>query len=171
MSESYNFVGVGAFLLQVLALYTSHFELLAAALFAVPDFRGERDCVERVVLSGLDVFAHNVETVEELQSSVRDHRANFKQSIDVLKMAKAVAPSGTLTKTSIMLGCGETASQVIRTIEKLRQADVDVVTFGQYMRPTKRHMPVSEYVTPEAFEEYRRIGLEMVRMQGVSRQF
>jgi lipoic acid synthetase len=112
----------------------------------------------------LDVFAHNIETVEELQSSVRDYRANFKQSIDVLKMAKAMAVPGTLTKTSIMLGCGETPAQIIRTMELVREAGVDVMTFGQYMRPTKKHMPVSEYVTPEAFEEYRKIGMDMVKL-------
>ncbi|KAF3338366.1 hypothetical protein FCM35_KLT17203 [Carex littledalei] len=127
----------------------------------VPDFRGDTSCVERVATSGLDVFAHNIETVEELQRSVRDHRANFKQSIDVLKMAKEYAPPGTLTKTSIMLGCGETPDQVISTMEKVRAAGVDVFTLGQYMRPSKRHMPVSEYVSPQAFEKYRALGVEM----------
>ncbi|KAL5972553.1 sphingosine N-acyltransferase subunit lip1 [Asimina triloba] len=127
----------------------------------VPDFRGDPSCVEKVAKSGLDVFAHNIETVEELQRAVRDHRANFKQSIDVLKMAKEYAPAGTLTKTSIMLGCGETPDQVVSTMEKVRAAGVDVMTFGQYMRPSKRHMPVSEYVTPEAFESYRVLGMEM----------
>lgn len=78
----------------------------------MPDFRGDAECVEKVATSGLDVFAHNIETVEELQSSVRDRRANFTQSLDVLQMAKKYAPPGTLTKTSIMLGCGETPSQV-----------------------------------------------------------
>lgn len=77
-------------------------------------------------------------------------------------MAKEYAPPGTLTKTSIMLGCGETPDQVISTMEKVRAAGVDVITFGQYMRPSKRHMPVSEYVTPEAFEKYRALGVEMV---------
>ncbi|KAF9590483.1 hypothetical protein IFM89_035360 [Coptis chinensis] len=127
----------------------------------VPDFRGDRSCVEKVSQSGLDVLAHNIETVEELQSVVRDHRANFKQSMEVLKMAKDFAPVGTLTKTSIMLGCGETPDQVVRTMEKVRDAGVDVMTFGQYMRPSKRHMPVSEYITPEAFEQYRILGTEM----------
>jgi len=128
----------------------------------VPDFRGDRGCVEKVARSGLDVFAHNIETVEELQSSVRDHRANFKQSLDVLMMAKEYAPPGTLTKTSIMLGCGEAPEQVVKTMEKVRAAGVDVMTFGQYMRPSKRHMPVSEYITPDAFEKYRTLGMEMV---------
>ncbi|CAM6112681.1 unnamed protein product [Calypogeia fissa] len=127
----------------------------------VPDFRGDPECVERVATSGLDVFAHNIETVEELQSSVRDHRANFKQSVDVLKMAKSMAPAGTLTKTSVMLGCGETPSQVLTTMEKVRAAGVDVITFGQYMRPTKKHMPVSEFVTPEAFDKYREYGEQL----------
>ncbi|XP_071715924.1 lipoyl synthase, mitochondrial-like [Rutidosis leptorrhynchoides] len=127
----------------------------------VPDFRGDLSCVEKVAKSGLDVFAHNIETVEELQSSVRDHRANFKQSLDVLMKAKDYAPAGTLTKTSIMLGCGETPDQVVKTMEKVRSAGVDVMTFGQYMRPSKRHMQVSEYITPEAFEKYRLLGMEM----------
>ncbi|KAK9150004.1 hypothetical protein Syun_008313 [Stephania yunnanensis] len=127
----------------------------------VPDFRGDPGCVEKVSKSGLDVFAHNIETVEELQREVRDHRANFKQSIEVLKMAKQYAPAGTLTKTSVMLGCGETPEQVLQTMEKVRGAGVDVMTFGQYMRPSKRHMPVSEYITPEAFEKYRVIGMDM----------
>ncbi|ERN03426.1 hypothetical protein AMTR_s00003p00261780 [Amborella trichopoda] len=127
----------------------------------VPDFRGDSTCVEKVAKSGLDVFAHNIETVEELQSVVRDHRANFKQSIEVLKMAKDYAPAGTLTKTSIMLGCGETPSQVIKTMENVKAAGVDVMTFGQYMRPSKRHMPVSEYITPEAFQEFQELGMEM----------
>lgn len=131
-------------------------------LFAVPDFRGDHSCVEKVATSGLDVFAHNIETVEELQRAVRDHRANFKQSMDVLMKAKDYAPAGTLTKTSIMLGCGETPDQVVKTMEKVRAAGVDVMTFGQYMRPSKRHMPVSEYITPEAFEKYRVLGMDMV---------
>ncbi|KAG6589203.1 Lipoyl synthase, mitochondrial, partial [Cucurbita argyrosperma subsp. sororia] len=127
----------------------------------VPDFRGDPGSVEKVAKSGLDVFAHNIETVEELQGAVRDHRANFKQSLDVLVMAKEFAPSGTLTKTSIMLGCGETPDQVVQTMEKVRAAGVDVMTFGQYMRPSKRHMPVSEYITPEAFEKYHNLGMKM----------
>lgn len=83
---------------------------------AVPDFQGDSKCVERVATSGLDVFAHNIETVEELQASVRDRRANFTQSIRVLQMAKEMAPPGTLTKTSIMLGCGETPVQVMNIL-------------------------------------------------------
>ncbi|XP_011025577.1 PREDICTED: lipoyl synthase, mitochondrial-like [Populus euphratica] len=151
--------GSGHFAETVRKLKTLKPNMLIEAL--VPDFRGDRGCVEKVATSGLDVFAHNIETVEELQSSVRDHRANFKQSLDVLLMAKEYAPAGTLTKTSIMLGCGETPEQVVKTMEKVRAAGIDVMTFGQYMRPSKRHMPVSEYITPDAFEKYRTLGMEM----------
>ena len=94
-----------------MALFNEH-STLRCRFVLVPDFRGDRECVERVATSGLDVFAHNIETVEELQAYVRDRRANFSQSLDVLMMAKEIAPPGTLTKTSIMLGCGETPDQV-----------------------------------------------------------
>uniref|UniRef100_A0A6N2LHK6 Lipoyl synthase, mitochondrial n=1 Tax=Salix viminalis TaxID=40686 RepID=A0A6N2LHK6_SALVM len=122
--------GSGHFAKTVRKLKTLKPSTLIEAL--VPDFRGDRDCVEKVAKSGLDVFAHNIETVEELQSSVRDRRANFKHLIDVLMMAKEYAPVGTLTKTSIMLGCGETPEQVVKSMEKVRAAGIDVMTFGQY---------------------------------------
>ncbi|KAK4762239.1 hypothetical protein SAY87_030123 [Trapa incisa] len=151
--------GSGHFTETVQKLKALKPQMLIEAL--VPDFRGDPGCVEKVAKSGLDVFAHNIETVEELQKVVRDHRANFKQSLDVLMMAKRYSPAGTLTKTSIMLGCGETLDQVVRTMEKVRAAGVDVMTFGQYMRPSKRHMPVSEYITPEAFDKYQTLGMQM----------
>ena len=115
--------------------------------------------IQTVARSGLDVFAHNVETVPELQAGVRDRRANWAQSIDVLKIAKASGAK--ITKTSIMLGLCETREQVVRALRLLRDADVDVVTFGQYMRPTKRHLAVAEYVTQEAFDAYREIAESM----------
>ncbi|KAI5789661.1 mitochondrial lipoyl synthase [Peziza echinospora] len=124
------------------------------------DFLGDLKMVEKVALSGLDVYAHNVETVEELTPFVRDRRATFAQSISVLMHVKAVKPN-LITKTSIMLGLGETDSQVEATMHKLRAAGVDVVTFGQYMRPTKRHMKVVEYVTPEKFEHWGRRAKEL----------
>ncbi|KAF2482139.1 hypothetical protein BDY17DRAFT_300362 [Neohortaea acidophila] len=124
------------------------------------DFAGDLDCVSLVAKSGLDVYAHNVETTEELSPSVRDRRANFKQSLAVLRAAKAANPS-LITKTSIMLGFGETEEQLWRTLRELRAADVDVVTFGQYMRPTKRHMKVEEYVKPATFELWRQRALDL----------
>lgn len=142
------------------------------------DFLGDLTAVRRVAESGLDVYAHNVETVEELTPFVRDRRATFRQSLRVLKHAKE-CKEGLITKTSIMLGLGETEEQLVAALEgtwspcsptrvqlanliiELRKVDVDVVTFGQYMRPTKRHMKVVEYVTPEAFEKWRVKALSM----------
>lgn len=125
-----------------------------------PDFRGDLTSVEKIALSGLDVYAHNVETVRELQRYVRDPRANFDQSLSVLKHAKKVKPT-VLTKTSIMLGLGETDQQILDTLTELREADVDCLTLGQYMQPTKRHLKVDEYVTPEKFAHWEKVGNEM----------
>ena len=124
------------------------------------DYAGDLEMVAKVARSGLDVYAHNVETVEELTPMVRDRRAKFRQSLSVLKHAK-VAREGLITKTSIMLGLGETEEQLWETLKELRKVDVDVVTFGQYMRPTKRHMPVHTYVTPAVFEIWRQRALDM----------
>ncbi|XP_078534444.1 lipoyl synthase, mitochondrial [Lissotriton helveticus] len=125
-----------------------------------PDFRGDLNAVMKVAQSGLDVYAHNVETVPELQRHVRDPRANFDQSLRVLKHAKTVQPD-VLTKTSIMLGLGETDEQVYTTMTALRAADVDCLTFGQYMQPTKRHLKVEEYITPEKFKHWEIVGNEL----------
>uniref|UniRef100_A0A8B9I6N8 lipoyl synthase n=2 Tax=Anser TaxID=8842 RepID=A0A8B9I6N8_9AVES len=125
-----------------------------------PDFRGDLQAVEKVALSGLDVYAHNVETVPELQRKVRDPRANFEQSVRVLKHAKKVQP-GVISKTSIMLGLGETDEQVYATMKLLREADVDCLTLGQYMQPTKRHLKVEEYITPEKFKYWEKVGNEL----------
>ncbi|KAK6093929.1 hypothetical protein MT418_005763 [Batrachochytrium dendrobatidis] len=124
------------------------------------DFRGNLDDVETVALSGLDVYAHNIETVENLQPYVRDRRAGFRQSLSVLEHAKKVRPD-LITKTSMMLGLGETDEEVIHTLEELRKVDVDVVTFGQYMRPTTKHMKVSEYVHPEKFQHWADVAKQM----------
>lgn len=124
------------------------------------DYAGDLDMVKLVAQSGLDVYAHNVETVEALTPQVRDRRATFRQSLSVLKAAKE-AKEGLITKTSIMLGLGETEEQLFEALRELRKIDVDVVTFGQYMRPTKRHMPVHEYITPDVFEVWRQRALDM----------
>ncbi|XP_057699948.1 lipoyl synthase, mitochondrial [Corythoichthys intestinalis] len=125
-----------------------------------PDFRGDLAAVEKIALSGLDVYAHNVETVRELQRHVRDPRANFDQSLSVLKHAKEAKPT-LLTKTSIMLGLGETDQQIQNTLNELREAGVDCLTLGQYMQPTKRHLKVEEYVTPEKFAYWEKVGNDM----------
>ena len=127
-------------------------KILVEAL--VPDFGGQTACVEQVAHSGLDVYAHNIETVERTTPFVRDRRAKYRQSLAMLQHAKAVRPD-LVTKTSIMLGCGEMDAEVEQTLHDLRAANVDVVTFGQYMRPTKRHMKVSEYVHPDKFAHWQ----------------
>jgi lipoic acid synthetase len=125
-----------------------------------PDFRGQDDLIARVAQSGLDVYAHNLETVERLQGRVRDRRAGYAQSLHVLETAKAREPR-VLTKTSLMLGVGERPEEVRQTMQDCRDAGVDVITLGQYLRPSKRHLPVAEYVTPEAFDEWSRVGREL----------
>ncbi|KAI9846736.1 MAG: hypothetical protein M1838_001165 [Thelocarpon superellum] len=124
------------------------------------DYAGDLDMVKVVAQSGLDVYAHNVETVEALTPQVRDRRANFRQSLQVLAAAKR-AKEGLITKTSIMLGLGETEEQLWEALRELRKIDVDVVTFGQYMRPTKRHMKVDEYITPAVFDMWRQRALDL----------
>jgi len=124
------------------------------------DYAGDTEMVSLVARSGLDVYAHNVETVEALTPQVRDRRAKFQQSIRVLDAAKKARPD-LITKTSLMLGLGETEEQLWDTLRQLRAVNVDVVTFGQYMRPTKRHMAVHEYVTPDQFELWRQRALDM----------
>ncbi|KXZ51622.1 hypothetical protein GPECTOR_12g586 [Gonium pectorale] len=131
--------------------------LLVEAL--VPDFQGDMDCVKTIVDSGLDVYAHNIETVERLQGVVRDRRAGWSQSLRALQRAKELGAQ--VTKSSIMLGCGETREEVVAALAALRSHGVDVVTLGQYMRPTKKHMSVSEFVTPEAFAAYEKIAKDM----------
>lgn len=124
------------------------------------DFRGSFDLVDILARSGLDVYAHNLETVEAYTPYVRDRRATYRQSLSVLRRAKETRPS-LVTKTSLMLGFGESDDQILQTLRDLREINCDVVTFGQYMRPTKRHMKVVEYVTPEKFDYWKNRALEM----------
>ena len=129
--------------------------LLVEAL--VPDFRGDGDAVKIIVDSGLDVYAHNVETVYRLQYRVRDPRAGYAQSLTTLQYAKEYARSlgQTLyTKSSIMLGLGETSDELVQTFIDLRTHEVDVLTLGQYLRPSMNHLPVEKYYSPEEFKDY-----------------
>ncbi len=119
-----------------------------------PDFQGVMKDVETVVDSGLDVFAQNVETVKRLTHPVRDPRAGYEQTIAVLAHAKQYKPA-VLTKTSLMLGLGETDAEIAATMDDLRAANVDLLTLGQYLRPTMHHLPVQRFVTPAEFDKYR----------------
>jgi lipoic acid synthetase len=121
-----------------------------------PDFRGDVDLIRQLVEAKPDVFAHNIETVERLTPKVRDPRATYRQSLDVLKAVKAVDPTR-YTKSSIMLGLGETDEEVLQALKDLRSVGCDVVTFGQYLQPTERHLRVIQFLTPEKFQEWQSI--------------
>jgi len=132
-----------------------------------PDFNGVMTDVEKVLDSGLEVFAQNIETVERLTHPVRDPRASYAQTLAVLAHAKQYRPD-VLTKTSLMLGLGERDNEILKTMDDLRRADVDILTFGQYLRPTPNHLAIERYVTPDEFDTYRQEGLEKGFLEVVS---
>lgn len=119
-----------------------------------PDFQGHLPDVETVVASGLEVFAQNVETVRRLTHPVRDPRAGYEQTLRVLAHAKAFRPT-VLVKSSLMLGLGETDTEIEQTMDDLRASRVDILTLGQYLRPTIHHLPIERWVAPEEFARYR----------------
>ena len=128
-----------------------------------PDFSGNRSHIERVVQARPDVFAHNIETVEELTKRVRDRRSGYSQSLKVLETVKSIDPTR-YTKTSIMLGLGEKDEQILKTLKDLREVECDVVTFGQYLSPNQRlarHLPIFEYATPEKFKHWEIVAKDM----------
>jgi lipoic acid synthetase len=124
-----------------------------------PDFQGNLRAVGTVVATPLDVYAHNLETVERLTDRVRDPRAGYRQSLAILEEAKRSRPE-ILTKSSLMLGLGETDEEILVAMDDLRGGGVDLLTLGQYLRPTMHHLPVERYVHPDDFSRYRNWGLE-----------
>ncbi|NLE49677.1 MAG: lipoyl synthase [Sandaracinaceae bacterium] len=130
-------------------------ELLIETL--VGDFQGVKRDVRTVVREGApDVFAHNVEVVPRLQRSIRDARCSWERSIEVLRYAKEIGAER--TKTSLMVGIGEEESEVVEAMELIREAGVDILTIGQYLRPTKKHAEVKRYVHPDEFKRYEELG-------------
>lgn len=125
----------------------------------IPDFRAEASPIERIAASGADVVAHNIETVERLQKKVRDGRCDYRQSLDVLKIAKAKNPK-LITKSSIMLGLGEQEEEVFQAMDDLRAVDAQILTIGQYLRPSSWHLGVETYVHPTVFKKFETVGLE-----------
>jgi len=124
-----------------------------------PDFQGDLAAVARVLDAGPHIFNHNMETVARQYDSVRP-QAKYRQSLDVLKFAKRYRP-GALTKSGAMLGLGETVEEVHQLMRDLRAADIDIVTLGQYLQPTRRNLPVAEFVPPARFDAYRDFGLSL----------
>ncbi|HET8722656.1 MAG TPA: lipoyl synthase [Anaeromyxobacteraceae bacterium] len=125
-----------------------------------PDFQGDPEAVRTVGRAGPDVFANNVETVRRLTPAVRDGRAGYDQTLGVLHRMHREFP-GVVTKSSIMVGLGESVDEVVETMRDLRAVGVEVLTLGQYLRPSAWHLPVVEFVTPEAFAAYERTGREL----------
>jgi lipoic acid synthetase len=132
-----------------------------------PDFKGLSSSIDTLVNCGLEVFAQNIETVERLTHPVRDIRAGYKQTLDVLAESKRINPK-VLTKTSLILGLGETDQEIEETMDDLIKNKVDILTLGQYLRPTLNHLPIERWVTPEEFEIYREIGLKKGFLEVVS---
>jgi len=124
----------------------------------IPDFN--IDCLKKVVDAMPEVIAHNIETVKELQLKVRDPRAGYEKSLKVLKNVKKLNPK-IFTKSSIMLGLGETKEQVVKTMKDLRSVGCDILTLGQYLKPNNKFLKVEGYIKPEIFEEFKKIGEQL----------
>lgn len=145
--------GARHFAQTVRVIKTNKPDLLVEVL--TPDFRGDEDCILQIVEAQPDVFAHNIETIERLTKRVRDPRAGYIQSLKVLEFVKERDPSR-YTKTSIMLGLGEKDEEVRKVLIDLREVGCDVITFGQYLQPTRFKLKVEEFITPEKFNDWQR---------------
>ncbi|MEM2909893.1 MAG: lipoyl synthase [Nitrososphaerota archaeon] len=150
--------GAGIFADAVKAIKRTRPKARVEAL--IPDFRGDRKAIEIVVHSKPDVIGHNLETVKRLTPVIRDRRANYHLSLNVLKTIKELDNS-IYTKSSLMLGLGESEQEIMEAMVGLRSVGVDILTLGQYLRPTKRHAPVVEYVRPETFDRLRDVALSL----------
>ncbi len=145
--------GAGHFAETIRAIKRRDPDILVECL--IPDFQGEERLVRKIIDAEPDVIAHNIETVDRLQWPVRDRRAGYEQSLSVLRQVDR--ESDVFTKTSLMLGVGEYAHEVYQTLSDLRQVGTDIVTFGQYLQPSRSHLEVSEYVHPDAFDTWERV--------------
>ena len=131
------------------------------------DFNGSRDAIRTVVQSPIKVFAQNIETVKRLTHPIRDPRAGYAKTLKVLKAAKEINPN-IITKTSLIVGLGETDAEIYQTFEDLRNHDVDIITLGQYLRPTLNHHPIDRWVKPKQFDQYREKGLKYGFLEVIS---
>ena len=125
-----------------------------------PDFSARHELLEKLIRVKLDVFAHNVETVRRLTPQLRDRRSTYDKSLLTLKNIKEIS-SKQYTKTSIMVGCGETENEVLETLRDLRAVKCDIVTFGQYLQPSPKHLKMTEYIHPDQFKRYEEMANEL----------
>ncbi|MED5371315.1 MAG: lipoyl synthase [Myxococcota bacterium] len=150
--------GAGHFAACIEAIHTAAPDTMVEVL--TPDFRGRMDLVDLVLNARPTVYAHNIETIERLQRPVRDPRANYKQSMDVLARVKEHDPRN-FSKSSIQVGLGEKEAEVLQTMQDLRDVGVDFLTLGQYLQPTQKHLKVDEFIPPQVFDWYAERGREM----------
>ena len=153
--------GAGHFANCIKKIKESNPGILVEAL--VPDFNNDKKAIATITSSGADVLGHNIETVERLTPKVRDARAGYRKSLDVLRAFKEQDTGNRKlkTKSSLMLGLGETKEEVLHAMKDLLHAKVDILTIGQYLQPTKKQLPVIRYVPPEEFKEYETLGKDM----------
>lgn len=150
--------GSGHFAQTILEIKKRDSKVIVEVL--IPDFKGDTSALEKIIKAKPEVIAQNIETVERLTLKVRDKRAGYKQTLDLLAKVKEIDNS-ILTKSSIMLGLGETEEEIFTTMKDLRKVDTDILTLGQYLRPSKKHLPVIDYITPEKFLFYEEEGMKL----------
>jgi lipoic acid synthetase len=150
--------GAGQFAAVIRAIRSASPNCLVEVLTS--DYRGDRQSIAAVVAEHPEVFAHNVETVSRLTPAVRDPRAGYEQSLQVLATVKELHPPQ-LTKSSLMVGLGETESELKDTFQDLRRAGVDILTLGQYLQPTRKQLPVVSYIPPETFQKWEDLAMSL----------
>ena len=144
--------GAGHFASCIKAIKSPGDNIMVEAL--IPDFNGDEGSLQKITDAHPDVVGHNIETVEEFQAHLRDKRAGYDLSLEVLRKVKQMSYS-ILTKSSLMLGLGETEGMVLKTMDDLRNAGVDIITLGQYLRPSEKQVEVKEYISPRKFDDYK----------------
>ncbi len=153
--------GAGHFAECIKALKEKQAGLLIEVL--VPDFKAKKFAIKKIIEAQPDVVSHNVETVERLTRSIRDIRANYNQSLEVLRLYREMSNEKIITKSGMMVGFGESEGEIRKTMFDLRAIGVEIFTIGQYLQPTKtpRHLPVKEFVHPDVFKKYEQMGYEV----------
>lgn len=160
--------GAGHFAECIKAIKNMDTHIIVEAL--IPDFHGDAECLEKIIEAHPDVIGHNIEVVKEFQTAARDKRAGYGLSLEVLKKLKQMSSSA-YTKSSLMLGLGETEEMVLRAMDDLRNAGVEILTLGQYLMPSKKHLEIKEYISPEKFAYYKKKAEDMGFISVVSGPF